>query len=157
AVEDVEGEEFDPVQVAAAAIQRLRKRAKTDIAELREQYHRHDLFVLLIAFAIIVAAGRWHADLVTPPNSKFSKHGLTFEHSQAWLKAETPPMPPPRIVKDPTGQLPKGSPVEDDDKSIGGLFHTELTSSVDPSARIEVLIDKKPGWSNIVTGLELDR
>ena len=53
--------------------------------------------------------------------------------------------------------MPVATPPGDDDKSIGTLFHTELTSSVDPTARIEVLIDKKPAWSNVVTGLELDR
>ena len=157
-VEEPADEEFDPVQIAAAAIQRLRKRAKTDLAELRENYHRHDLFVLLLAFVIIVVAGRVHRDLVTPPNVTFDKHGLKFEHSQAWLKAETPPLPSPRLARDAAGGVvpPATKPVEDD-RAIGTLFHTELTSSVNPTARIEVLIDKKPAWSNVVTGLELDR
>ena len=43
------------------------------------------------------------------------------------------------------------------DAKDDALYHVELTSTVDPTARIEVLIDKKPAWSNIVTGLELDR
>ncbi len=41
--------------------------------------------------------------------------------------------------------------------SDADLYHVELTSSIDPTAKLEVLIDKKPSWSNIVTGLELDR
>ncbi len=150
-------QEFDPVQIAAAAIQRLRKRARTDLAELRVHYHRHDILVLLLAFVIIVMAGHVHSGMVTPPNVRFDKHGLQFEHSQAWLKAETPPLPSPRLARDPAGgRVPVTKPPEDD-KSIGTLFHTELTSSVDPTARIEVLIDKKPTWSNVVAGLELDR
>ncbi|HEX2686227.1 MAG TPA: trypsin-like peptidase domain-containing protein, partial [Kofleriaceae bacterium] len=39
----------------------------------------------------------------------------------------------------------------------GAPYRLELTSTADPGARIEVMIDKKPAWSNIVTGLDLDR
>jgi len=137
----------DPVQIAAAAIQRLRHRASTDFAELRVHYNRHDIVVIIAAFLIIVVAGRIHGDLVTPPVKRFEQRGLVFEQSQAWLKVEDLPSPPPRIARDPTGQPPK------DDTS----YHVAFTSSVDPNARIEVLIDKKPAWTNIVTGLELDR
>jgi len=42
-------------------------------------------------------------------------------------------------------------------KPAGAPYRVELTSTADPMARIEVVIDKKPGWSNIVTGLDLDR
>lgn len=148
-------DDFDPVQVAAQAISRLRKRARTDLAELRVHYHRHDILVLLLGLVIIVVAGRWHAWLVTPENASFDKHGLKFEHLRAYLKAETPPLPAPRLARDPaSGIVPPSQPNGDD---IGTLFHTELTSSVSATARIEVLIDKKPAWSNIVTGLELDR
>ena len=48
---------------AAAAIARLRDRARTDLAELRVHYRRHDILVLLIAFVIIVIAGRVHEHL----------------------------------------------------------------------------------------------
>jgi S1-C subfamily serine protease len=37
------------------------------------------------------------------------------------------------------------------------VYHVALTSSLGTGARIEVMIDKKPAWSNVVTGLELDR
>jgi S1-C subfamily serine protease len=37
------------------------------------------------------------------------------------------------------------------------LYRVELTSTTAPTARIEVAIDRKPAWSNIVTGLDLDR
>ncbi len=137
----------DPVQIAAAAIQRLRHRASTDFAGLRVHYNRHDIVVIVAAFLIIVVAGRVHHALVTPPNKRFEQRGLVFEHSQAWLKVEDLPEPPPRIARDPTGQPPKAD----------NAYHVAYTSSVDPSARIEVLIDKKPAWSNYVTGLELDR
>jgi S1-C subfamily serine protease len=140
-------EEFDPVQIAAAAIQRLRQRARTDLAELKTHYHRHDIFVLLLAFVIIVVTGRIHKGLVTPPTTTFSERGLVFEHSKAWLQPETVGESSPRIVHELATQPTKPS----------SLYHVEFTSSLDPSARLEVLIDKKPGWSNIVTGLELDR
>ncbi len=139
-------EEFDPVAIAAAAIGRLRARARTDLAELRVHYHRHDVLVLLLAFVIIVAAGHLHTALVTPPVQTFNEHGLTFVHSAAWLAPEPIPPPAPRLVHDTAGTT------KDD-----ALYHVELTSTIDPGARIEVLVDKKPAWSNIVTGLELDR
>ncbi|MEO7097039.1 MAG: hypothetical protein ABI175_27515, partial [Polyangiales bacterium] len=142
-----EEEPFDPVQVAAAAIQRLRQRARTDLAELKTHYHRHDIFVLLLAFVIIVVAGRVHKGLVTPPTTTFTERGLVFEHSQAWLTPEPVPQSSPRIVHEFGAAPPKSTT----------RYHVEFTSSLDPSARIEVLIDKKPLFSNIVTGLDLDR
>jgi S1-C subfamily serine protease len=144
---DEEGEEFDPVAIAAAAIGRLRQRARTDLAELRVHYHRHDVLVLLLAFVIIVIAGRIHDRLVTPTNEVFNERGLTFVHSTTWLRPEPLPMIAPRIVRDPAG----GAPTKDEN-----LYHVEL-AAVGSTAKIEVLIDKKPTWSNIVTGLELDR
>ncbi|NVB78146.1 MAG: trypsin-like serine protease [Kofleriaceae bacterium] len=140
-------EEFDPVAIAAAAIGRLRQRARTDLAELRVHYHRHDILVLLLAFVIIVIAGQIHERLVTPPNEAFSARGLTFSHSTAWLRPEPLPMTAPRIVRDTTG----AAPTQDEN-----LYHVEL-AAVGSTARLEVLIDKKPTWSNIVTGLDLDR
>ncbi|HSD89316.1 MAG TPA: trypsin-like peptidase domain-containing protein, partial [Kofleriaceae bacterium] len=140
-------EEFDPVAIAAAAIGRLRQRARTDLAELRVHYHRHDILVLLLAFVIIVIMGRVHRGLVTPPNEAFSEHGLTFKHSTAWLRPEVLPMVAPRLVRDPSGS----APTKDEN-----LYHVEM-SAIGSNAKIEVLIDKKPAWSNIVTGLELDR
>jgi S1-C subfamily serine protease len=145
-------DELDPLAIAAQAIARLRKRATTDLAELRTHYHRHDIVVVVAALAIIVAAGAFHKILVTPPTKSFPpenqpKRGLTFEYSSGWLEPEAMPLPAPRIARDPTGQSPKATTA----------YHVELTSTIDPNARIEVLIDKKPQWSNIVTGLELDR
>jgi len=105
--------------------------------------------------AVIVIAGQIHARLVTPPTVTFPTHendpeadrGLTFEHSQAWLKPERLPPWPSRIIRDPSGLPPKAT----------GAYYAALPSSVDPNARIEVFIDKRPAWTNIVTGLELDR
>ena len=153
-----EEQDFDPVQVAAQAISRLRKRARTDLAELRVHYHRHDLLVLLLAFVIIIVAGRVHRGLVTPPNNTFDKHGLHFEYLRAYFKLEVTPLPAPRLARDPAGGIvPPKNPAPDDDKSIGGLYHAEMSTTAGGSSRIDVLIDKKPSWSNIVTGLELDR
>src|SRR5205085_3941729 len=108
---------------------------------------RHDIFVLLLAFMMIVWAGRLHRRLVTPPTTTFSERGLVFEHSKAWLQPEPVPVYSPRIVHDLGVVSAKPA----------NVYHVEFTSSLDPSARMEVLIDKKPAWSNIVTGLELDR
>lgn len=141
-------EELDAVQIAAAAIQRLRKRAQTDLAELKTQYHRHDILVLFLAFVIIIVAGRAHRSMVTAPTTRFSERGLVFEHSTTWLSPEPIPTPAPRIAYGLTPQSPVAPP---------SLYHVELTSTLDPNAKLEVLIDKKPAWSNIVTGLELDR
>jgi S1-C subfamily serine protease len=139
-------EEIDPVAIAAAAIARLRARARTDLAELRVHYHRHDIAVLVAAFVIMFLAGRLHTRLVTPPNVAFpSDHGLTFEHAAGWLGPEPVPLPSPRLVRESGGG---GSRDE-------SLYHVELSGT--GTAKIEVLIDKKPAWSNIVTGLELDR
>jgi S1-C subfamily serine protease len=141
-------DDIDPVAIAAAAINRLRTRARTDVAELRVHYRRHDISVIVVAFVMILVAGRIHAHLVTPPTQPFSEHGLTFEHSTAWLAPERLPPPAPRIVREAGG-----GPAAHDD----ALYSVALTSTLDPGARIEVMIDKKPAWSNIVTGLELDR
>jgi S1-C subfamily serine protease len=149
--DDAADDELDPVAIAAAAIARLRQRARSDLAELRVHYQRHDIVVLLVAFVIIVVAGRIHTGIVTPPTEPFDpggEHGLSFEHSKGWLTSVGGPLPSPRIVHElaPSSAEPSNT-----------LYHVELTSTVDPTARIEVLIDKKPAWSNIVTGLDLDR
>jgi S1-C subfamily serine protease len=148
---DPADDNLDPVAIAAAAIARLRERARTDLAELRVHYHRHDILVLLVAVVIIVVAGRLHADLVTPPTEPFDprgEHGLAFEHAKGWLTSPGGPLPPPRIAHE------VGSPSA---RPSGTLYRVELTSTTDPTARIEVMIDKKPAWINIVTGLDLDR
>jgi S1-C subfamily serine protease len=138
--------EFDPVAIAAAAIGRLRRRARTDLAELRVHYHRHDVVVLLLAFVMIVVAGRIHARLVTPAHKKFDQHGLVFDHPAGWLVTEGVPLPSPRLVHDEV------SGVKDE-----ALYHADLTESAGGTGKLEVMIDKKPAWSNIVTGLELER
>src|SRR5262249_13401203 len=53
ALDEPADDELDPVAIAAAAIARLRDRARTDLAELRVHYRRHDIVVLVIAFVII--------------------------------------------------------------------------------------------------------
>jgi S1-C subfamily serine protease len=146
--EDQVYEEFDPVAIAAAAIGRLRARARTDLAELRVHYHRHDVFVLLLAFVIIVIAGRLHARLATPPNEQFSERGLTFDRPTTLLRPEPLQMIAPRIVRDMTGAASA--------QHDPNLYFVDM-SVPGATARVEVLIDKKPAWSNIVTGLELDR
>jgi S1-C subfamily serine protease len=145
-VEEEPYEDFDPVAIAAAAIGRLRQRARTDLAELRVHYQRHDILVLLLALVIIIVAGRVHRGMVTPPTQPFAARGLVFDHPKSWLRPEPIPPVAPRLVRDPTGGA----------RTDGNVYFVEL-SAVGSTARVEVLIDKKPTWSNIVTGLELDR
>jgi S1-C subfamily serine protease len=100
----------------------------------------------------MVIAGRIHARLVTPPVMMFDEHGLTFAHSTAWLGPEPTAVPAPRLINDPAGGL---APVVTTGKT--GLYHAELTSTIDPQAKIEVMIDTLPKWSNYTMWLELDR
>src|SRR5262249_60161712 len=79
---------IDPVAIAAAAISRLRDRARSDLAELRVHYQRHDIVVLVIAFVFIVVAGRIHAGLVTPalvPFAPGADHSLMLDQPRGWL------------------------------------------------------------------------
>jgi S1-C subfamily serine protease len=118
---------------------------------LRVHYHRHDVLVLVVAFVIILVAGRVHERIVAPPTQPFDpggEHGLSFEHPRGWLASVGGPMPSPRIAHEVAASSGKPSTT---------LVHVELASTLSPTARIEVLIDKKPAWSNIVTGLDLDR
>jgi S1-C subfamily serine protease len=149
-IEDAPEEAMDPVAIAAAAIARLRARARTDFAELRVHYQRHDLLVLLAAFIVIFIAGHLHDHLVTPPTVAFDpagEHGLSFQHPRGWLSQVGGTLPPPRIAHE----------VNPSESVVDAPYHVELTSVTEPTARIEVLVDKKPAWSNIVTGLDLDR
>ncbi len=148
APKDDSDEEFDPVQVAAAAINRLRRRAQTDLAELRGHYDRHDILVLVLAFVMIIVAGRIHRQLVTPPTVAFEKFGLTFERSTAWLPPESIPASPPRIMRD------LNPPAAGKDENY---YHVELTSSIEPTARTEVLIEQAPQRGNAVSALDLER
>ena len=162
-------EENDPVAIAAAAIARLRSRARNDIAELRGHYQRHDLVVLLIAFVIIVAAGRLHAHLVTPRGTTFTEHGLTFVHPAGWLRTDNLPPPTPRLIRaapDDGGPAPAPASSPSSPSSptaptpatpaAAGPLHAELAA---PSggAHIEIYVGDKPAWSNIVTALVLER
>ncbi len=143
---DEELENEDPVAIAALLLQR----ARAEVAELRGHYHRHDLLVLFLALVIIVIAGRMHDRLITPPPVTFAERGLTFERSQGWLAPE--PISPisPRL-------LYRADAVSVPSSRRDGTYHVAFTNAGDASARLEVLIDQKPAWSNIVTGLDLAR
>lgn len=148
---DDQFDQLDPVAIAAAAIARLRNRARSDLAELRVHYHRHDLLVIVVAVVMILVTGRVYDHLVTPPTEPFEPshdHGLTLVRPQGWLSSPGDPLPSPRIAHDVAP--PSSRPADT-------LYRVELTSPSAPTARIEIGIDKKPAWSNIVTGLDLDR
>ena len=135
----------DPVEIAALLLQR----ARSDLAELRGHYHRLDLLVLLLALLLIVVAGRFYERLVTPPAIAFAERGLTFQRSQGWLSPEPVAPISPRLLQrtDAPPALVRREPP----------YHVAFTFAGDASARLEVLIDQKPAWSNIVTGLDLVR
>jgi S1-C subfamily serine protease len=151
--DDAGDDELDPVAIAAAAIARLRQRARTDFAELRLHYQRNDIVVLLLAFVIMIVAGHVHDRMVSPATEPFdpgNEHGLTFQRPRGWLAQVGGALPPPRLAREIPGSELAPS-------KAGAPYHVELTSPTEPTARLEVVIDKKPAWSNIVTGLDLDR
>jgi S1-C subfamily serine protease len=141
-----QADEYDPITLATLALQRLRRRASTDFAELRVQYQRLDGIVLVIASLIVFGAGFLHRWLVEPQRVTFAERGLRFERTTAWLSPDPVPPIAPRLVRDP-------NPARNDGDEP---YHVAFNSSLAP-ARFEVFIDQQPMWSNIVTGLELDR
>lgn len=141
--------ELDPVEIAAAALARLRERAFNDLSHLKRSYERNDGLVLVLALLVMVVAGRVHARLVTPPTEVFESHGLRFAHSTSWLAPEPTWLAPPRLVSDE-----QRNPSADSKTSS---YHVEFTSTIDPRAKIEVRIDSAPMWSNIAMALELER
>ena len=128
------------------------ERAKTDLYELGEelavQYRRLDLFVIVAGLTIAAVASYVHRQLVSPATVEVAEHGLTFRRTTAWLAPDPVTPPTPRLVR--AGPAVKKKP--------GDLpYHVIYTSSLDPDARLEVLVDERPPWSNILTSLELDR
>lgn len=122
-------------------------RAGTEVA--REGYQRHDAAVVLIALFLIAAGGIIHRVLLRPPMQVFDDHGLRFERNDHWLAPEPVLPSPPRLV-DNAPPPPR--------RARGELpYHEVFTSALDPDVRLEVLIDARPVWSNMVTGLELER
>src|SRR6185503_16153921 len=63
--------------------------------------------------------------------------------------AEPVPAAPPRLVFDAAPPRPRSG----DELP----YHVVYTSTLDPDVRLEVLIDTRPAWSNVLTGLELER
>jgi S1-C subfamily serine protease len=138
---------LDPIALATLALQRLRARARTDLATFRVQYQRLDGLVLVLASLIVFGAGFLHRRLVQPPLVKFDEAGLRFQRTAAWLAPLPVPNMPSRLIRDPNP--PRRDAV--------GPYHIAFTSTLDGNARMEVFIDQLPAWSNYVTGLELDR
>jgi S1-C subfamily serine protease len=122
-------------------------RAGTEVA--REGYQRHDAAVVIIAVALIVGGGFVHRFLLEPPMEGFDAHGLHFERTANWLTPEVVPPAAPRLVSDAP------PPPRHEEGTLP--YHVVFTSDLDPDVSLEVLIDKRPAWSNILTGLELER
>jgi len=122
-------------------------RAGTEVA--REGYQRHDAAVIVIALALIIGGGIVHRRMMQPPMEVFDANGLTFQRTANWLSPE-PVLPAPvRLIRDAPAP-PRPAPDE-------LPYHVEFTSALDADVRLEVLVDDRPRWSNILTGLELDR
>ena len=111
-------------------------------------YHRHDFIVIALAVAVVAIAGFSHRNMVSPTVETFSTRGLTFTRPAIWLAPEEVPRIAPRLVQTPTlrprpaGELP---------------YHVVYTSSTDSDVRMEVRIEDRPPWANVITSLELDR
>jgi S1-C subfamily serine protease len=149
-----DGDDFplDDEEPIGVRINRRWARAKTDLYELGEElrghYWRLDLVVIVAGLAIAYAAAAVHRGYVSPATVEVSENGLTFRRTTAWLAPEQVPPAVPRLLRGEAPPRPKPGELPS---------HVVYTSSIDPDARLEVLIDARPPWSNILTGLELDR
>ena len=129
-------------QAGDGSLGRRFRRATTGVVELGGQLRGHsqrlDLLVVVLGLAIVAGAARLHRRLVTPDTVVFTAHGLTMTRSAAWLAPEFVPTPAPRLIE----ALPR--------PNAGGLpYHVELTSSLGGDARLEVMIEPLPPWSNL--------
>jgi S1-C subfamily serine protease len=122
-------------------------RAGTEVA--REGYQRHDAAVVAIALGLIVGGALLHRSLLTPPTAPFEAHGLTLQRTAQWLAPEDVPDATPRLIRDAEAAPRRGA----DDLP----YHVMFTSSLDPDVRMEILVDRRPAWSNVLTGLDLER
>ncbi len=111
-------------------------------------YHRHDFIVIALALAMVAGAGVAHRRLIAPTVETFQTRGLTFTRPAIWLAPEEVPRIAPRLVPAPATR-----PRADGDLP----YHVVYTSSLDPDVRMEVRIEAKPPWSNVITSLEFDR
>lgn len=112
-------------------------------------YHRHDFIVVALGVAVVAGAALGHRQLSDPAREEFQTRGLRFVRPATWLAPEALPPVMPRLVavdgpppRRPTGELP---------------YHVVYTSSLDSDVRMEVRIENRPTWSNVITSLELDR
>ncbi len=122
-------------------------RAGTEVA--REGYQRHDAAVVAIAVALIIGAATLHRTLLRPATIPFEAHGLQLQRTAQWLAPEEVPEATPHLIRD--AELAPG-------KDADGLpYHVVFTSSLDPDVRLEILVDRRPAWSNVLTGLDLER
>jgi S1-C subfamily serine protease len=148
-VDDFPLDDEEPIGVR---INRRWARAKTDLYELGEElrghYWRLDLVVIVAGLAIAYIAAVAHRGYVSPATVEVSELGLTFRRTTAWLAPEVVPPAVPRLLRGEAPPRPRPGELPS---------HAVYTSSIDPDARLEILIDARPPWSNILTGLELDR
>ena len=112
-------------------------------------YHRHDFIVVALAIVVVAGAAFSHRRMVEPTREVFQTRGLTFTRPATWLAPEeVPPVTPRLVAGDPPRPRPPGAELP---------YHVVYTSSLDPDVRMEVRIEARPAWSNVITSLELDR
>jgi S1-C subfamily serine protease len=112
-------------------------------------YHRHDFIVIALAALVVAAAAFGHRRMVEPSVEVFQTRGLTFTRPAIWLAPEAvPPILPRLIAAEPPRPRPADSELP---------YHVVYTSPLDSNVRMEVRIEARPAWSNIIAGLELDR
>lgn len=148
-------DEFDARALATLALRRLRQRAVTDIAEFRTHYQKLDGLVIVLAIAIVVGAAWMHARMIAPAMVPLEAQGLTLARASTWLPPEPLPAPAPRLLA-ASAPPPRPTPRTDDDADALP-YRIAMASSLDTTARLEIVVDRLPAWSNLVTGLELDR
>ncbi|MEZ4365009.1 MAG: serine protease [Kofleriaceae bacterium] len=102
----------------------------------------------MLAIVAVFGAAWLHRRLVRAPTQPLSAHGLTLAYATTWLPPEPMPEPAPRLLHGDAPRRPATAELP---------YRVQLTSSVDSTARLEILVDELPPWSNLVTSLELDR
>ncbi len=112
-------------------------------------YHRHDFIVIALAAIVVAVAAFGHRRMVEPSVEVFQTRGLTFTRPAIWLAPEAVPPIVPRLVP---GDPPRARTAESELP-----YHVVYTSPLDSNVRMEVRIEARPAWSNIIAGLELDR
>lgn len=108
-------------------------------------WQRHDLGVLIFAFAIFAGGVLLHRSLTAPKLIEFRHEGLAFDRPGGWLPGVRPAATQAALASKSTGfgaRDPKESPAEKD-------FHIVYSAPRDARQRIEVRVSERPAYSNL--------